>query len=163
MIDTDRMHIIPLTAQQFRYWIEDISALEKVLNCSYQAEPLEGVFLDILKNQLEITENDESNYLYHTFWFLITKTSRIVVGSADFKGTPSKSGEVEIGYGLGKAFEHNGYMTEAIKAMCEWALIQNDISHIVAETNADSQASHNILKRCGFSLYKQGDTYWWRL
>jgi len=26
----------------------------------------------------------------------------------------------------------------------------------------DIPASQNILKRCGFSLYQQADTYWWK-
>lgn len=163
MIETDRLYIVPLTAKQFRWWIDDISFLEEALNCRYQAEPLGGVFLDILKSQLEITINDETNYLYHTFWFLIRKTDRIVVGAADFKDIPDENGEVEIGYGLGKAFEHHGYMSEAVAAMCRWALSQDGIFHVTAETGADHQASKNVLKRCGFSIYEQADTYWWRL
>jgi Acetyltransferases, including N-acetylases of ribosomal proteins len=163
MIETNRLYIVPLTAEQFRWWIDDISFLEKNLNCIYQAEPLEGVFLDILRSQLEITINDKTNYLYHTFWLLIRKTDRIIVGAADFKDIPDENGEVEIGYGLGKAFEHCGYMTEAVAAMCGWALAQDGISHVIAETDADNPASQNILKRCGFSIYKQAATYWWRL
>ncbi len=57
--------------------------------------------------------------LWHTFWFLIRKTDRIVVGSVVFKDVSGTKQEVEIGYGLGKEFEHNGYMTEAVQAMCE--------------------------------------------
>lgn len=78
---------------------------------------MEGFFLEIVKGQLISTESDEENYLYHSFWLLIRKSDRIAVGSADFKDVPNKDGEVEIGYGLGKQFEHNGYMTEAIQAM----------------------------------------------
>ncbi|GHT02248.1 hypothetical protein FACS189440_09550 [Bacteroidia bacterium] len=75
------------------------------LNCTYWAEPMTGYFLDIVKSQLEITIHDEINYLYHSFWFIIRKTDRIVVGSADFKDVPNENKEVEIGYGLGKNYE----------------------------------------------------------
>jgi RimJ/RimL family protein N-acetyltransferase len=163
MIETDRLYLIPLTANQLKLWIEDIPTLEKELNCTYCAEPMEGIFLDIVKEQFEITVEDETNYLYHSFWFLVRKIDRIVVGSADFKGLPNMDGEVEIGYGLGKEFEHNGYMTEAVKAMCQWAMKQGKIKYIIAETDIDGIPSQRILERCGFKQYKQGDTLWWKL
>lgn len=163
MIETERLYLIPLTADQLKLWIEDIASLEKELNCTYRAEPVQGMFADILKGQYDITIKDEKNYLYHSFWFMIRKQDRVVVGSADFKGLPNTYGEVEIGYGLGKEFEHNGYMTEAVKAMCEWVMKQDLVRHINAETEIDGTASQNVLKRCGFKQYRQGDTLWWKL
>jgi len=163
MIETKRLFLIPLTSRQLKLWIEDIPALEQELDCHYFAEPMEGIFLDIVKVQLDITEKDTANYLYHTFWLLIGKTDRVVVGSADFKDIPNENHEVEVGYGLGKNFEHNGYMTEAVQAMCNWAMAQNNISHIIAETRIDNTQSQNILKRCGFIIYKQDQSIWWRL
>ena len=106
-IETNRLILIPLTAYQLRLWIEDMTALERELTCSYDAEPLKDVFLEIVKGQLTITENDELNYLFHSFWFVIRKEDRVVVGSADFKALPDTKGEVEIGYGLGKNYEHH--------------------------------------------------------
>jgi RimJ/RimL family protein N-acetyltransferase len=99
MIETDRLYLAPLTTDRLRLWVEDITALEKELDCVYRAEPMTGVFLDIVKGQLEIAAKDEANYLYHSFWFLIRKIDRIVVGSAAFKDIPNKQHEVEIGYG----------------------------------------------------------------
>ena len=163
MIETDRLYLIPLTAKQLKLWIEDIHTLEKELNCTYRAEPMEGIFLDIVKGQYKITLEDETNYLYHSFWFLVRKVDRIVIGSIDFKGLPNMDGEVEIGYGLGKEFEHNGYMTETVKAMCQWAMKQGKIKHIIAETDIDGIPSQRILERCGFKQYKQYDTLWWKL
>lgn len=163
MIETSRLYLIPLTANQLKLWIEDIPALEKELNCSYHAEPMEGVFLDIVKEQFEITARDEPNYLYHSFWFLVRKTDRIVVGSADFKDLPNADGEVEIGYGLGKEFEHNGYMTEAVQAMCQWAMKQERIFHVIAETDIAGIQSQRILERCNFKQYKKEKTLWWKL
>ena len=137
--------------------------LEEKLNCSYQAEPLEGIFKEIVSGQLEITRQDSENYLWHSFWLLIRKSDNVVVGSADFKNVPDEKGQVEIGYGLGKAFEHEGYMTEAVRAMCSWAKEQEGVSCIIAETEADGFASQRILKRCGFTEYAGNDTIWWRM
>ncbi len=162
-VETNRLTLVPLTAQQLKLWIENIAALEKELACSYDAEPLTDVFLEIVKGQLTITENDELNYLFHGFWLIIRKEDRVVVGSADFKALPDANGEVEIGYGLGKKHEHHGYMTEAVQAMCNWAMSQKAITHVIAETENDNIPSQNILTRCGFTQYKQADTLWWRL
>ncbi|MCU0079807.1 GNAT family N-acetyltransferase [Extibacter muris] len=41
---------------------------------------------------------------------------------------PDMNQEVEIGYGLGKEFEHSGYMPEAVQAMCKWALEQENVA-----------------------------------
>lgn len=103
------------------------------------------------------------DYLWHSFWLLIRKTDRTVVGSADFKGIPDAKQEVEIGYGLGKEFEHQGYMTEAAEALCKWALAQDHVSHIIAETDLGGFASQRILQRCGFTEIKRQKTVWWRL
>lgn len=163
MIETERLKLVPLNLHQLKQWVEDIRALEKELNCIYQAEPMEGFFLEIVKGQLKITQEDAENYLWHSFWLIIRKEDNIVVGSADFKDTPDENGEVEIGYGLGKAFEHNGYMTESVNAMCNWAMRQEAVSHVTAQTDLDGFASQRILQRCGFKQTKHGETIWWRL
>ncbi|AQS11235.1 acetyltransferase (GNAT) family protein [Clostridium saccharobutylicum] len=163
IIQTERLELIPLTLNQLKLWIEDIPALERELNCAYKAEPMKGFFLKIVKGQYEITQKDPNNFLWHSFFFLIRKNDRVVVGSADFKDIPNENGEVEIGYGLGKDFEHNGYMTEAAKAMCQWALKQNGVKSVIAETDLDGVASQKILERCGFKNYKREETLWWRL
>ena len=72
-------------------------------------------------------------------------------------------GEVEIGYGLGREFEHKGYMAEAVETMCRWALRQDGVRHVIAETDADGEASQRLLQRCGFTEYSRGTTRWWRL
>lgn len=36
VIDTKRLEIVPLNPDQLRLWVEDISMLEKELNCQYK-------------------------------------------------------------------------------------------------------------------------------
>lgn len=163
MIETERLELIPLKLKQLRSWVDNLCELENELVCSYKAELMNGFFLDIVKGQLEKTERDPENYCWHSFWFLIRKDDRVVVGCADFKDVPNSIGEVEIGYGLGKEYEHKGYMTEAVKAMCHWALRQQGVSGVIAETELDGTASQKILERCGFVKYRHDATIWWRL
>jgi len=162
-IETERLELIPLQPEQMRLWIYDIRALEKELAAVYMAEPMEGRFLDIVRYQMEIAEKDPGNYLWHSFWLIIRKKDRVIIGSADFKDIPDKSGSTEIGYGLGKCFEHNGYMTEAVMAMCDWAMKQNGVRAVIAETDLNGLASQRILERCGFKVYYAGDTLWWKM
>lgn len=163
IIETKRLNIVALTPKQLELWTNDMVQLEKKMSCTYDAEPMEEIFKEIVCGQLEKVKNDPENYLWHTFWFIIRKEDNHVIGSIDFKDIPSLSGEVEIGYGLGKDYEHQGYMTEAVEAFCHWGLIQEGVKHIIAETYLDGIASQNILKRCGFVEYLRGETVWWRL
>lgn len=162
MLETRRLELVPLPARQLRLWAENLSALEKELSSVYRAEPLEASFLEIVSGQIEKTERDPEHYPWHSFWLLIRKQDRAVIGSADFKNMPGPDGEVEIGYGLGKPFEHSGYMTEAVSAMLGWALAQDGVASVVAETEIGNLASQRILQRCGFKLERRADTLWWR-
>jgi ribosomal-protein-alanine N-acetyltransferase len=161
-ITTDRLELTVLNTRQLRAWLDDLPALERELSCTYCAEPMEGFFREIVAGQLTATEQDPDNAPFHSFWFLIRKSDRTVIGSADFKDVPDANGETEIGYGLGKPYEGNGYMTEAVEAMCAWALGQKGVSHVIAETDLDGLASQRILTRCGFQEYSRGETVWWR-
>lgn len=162
-IKTERLGITALTPAQLRWLLDDIPRLERELRCSYRAQPIEGIFKEILEGQLRRAETDRANYLWHSFWLIIRKPDGIAVGLADFKRPPDENGEVEIGYGLGQDFRHLGYMTEAVRAMCNWAMGQEGVRHIIAETDLDGLASQRILLRCGFAEYGRGETVWWRL
>lgn len=162
LLETERLELVPLTLRHLHLWVEDLPALEQALRCDYRGEPVEGVFREIVKGQLAATARDPARYMWHSFWFLIRKEDRCVVGSADFKDVPNSRGEVEIGYGLGKAFKHNGYMTEAVAALCEWAFRQAEVRGVIAETDLDGTASQRVLQRCGFVESGRGETVWWR-
>lgn len=96
VIQTERLNIIPLTPNQLKLWCEDITALEKELDCFYKAEAMEGFFLDIVKVQYEVAQKDPDNYLWHSFFFLVGKKDRVVVGSADFKDVPNDDGKLRL-------------------------------------------------------------------
>jgi RimJ/RimL family protein N-acetyltransferase len=162
-LETERLIIKLLTLSQLKLWVNNISTLEVELNCKCDKEPIDGFFLDIVNNQIKIIENDPENYVYHSFWFIIRKEDNRAVGSMDYKNIPNGMNEVEIGYGLEKQFEHNGYMTEAVGEFCKMVFTDEKIETIIAETEVENIASYKVLERCGFEKYKEEETYWWRL
>ena len=162
-LTTERLELIALNLRQLRLWTEDLPQLEQELDCRYQAEPMKGIFLEIVRGQLAATEADPEHYPWHSFWLMIRKTDRIVLGSADFKDVPDENGISELGYGIGPAFEHHGYTTEAARALCAWALAQPGVKHLSAETDLDGSASQRILQRLGFQEIQRAETVWWRL
>jgi len=162
-LETERLFLKLLTLSQLKLWVNNISMLEVELNCKCNKEPIDGFFLKIINNQIKTIENDPENYVYHSFWFIIRKEDKRVLGSIDYKNIPNEKKEVEIGYGLEKQFEHNGYMTEAVSVFCKMAFMDENIETIIAETEVENTASYKVLERCGFKKYKEERTHWWRL
>ncbi len=162
-IDTLRLRIFPLTPEQVRLWVEDLPALERELGCSYRGIPLEERPLEALRRLLAQAEGDPCRQPYCTPWMLVHKEDRTIIGSAGFQGPPDSRGEVEISYAMGTTYRRQGYMTEAVEAICRWALSQPGVAHITAETDLVSYPSQRILERLGFQKYRHEETLWWRL
>lgn len=56
---------------------------------------------------------------------------------------------VELGYVIGRAFGGNGYMTEAVKAIINWALSQPQIYRVFATTSVDNVPSQRVMEKSG--------------
>lgn len=155
---TRRMTLIAMEPQQLAMLArKDISALEKDITLTYRAEPLEGNYRDTVVKSAELIENDEDNYLWHTLWMF--NLGRELIGSGHFKGLPGKDGTVEISYGLNKDFWGEGYATEAVGKLVEWALRQPEAVRVVAETPKNNAASQRVLVKNGFVKYRETESY----
>lgn len=151
------LYLYPLTADELSLWLNDLSLLEERLKCKYCAEPIDELLKDVVQSQLILGIIDlPENWVWFTYWFLIRYSDNKIIGTLSFKGKPDyKSGEIEIGYSLGNDYRGKGYMTEAVSAICEWALQQPKVKTILAETKPDNYKSQKLLERCYFEKYKQ--------
>ena len=164
LIETHRLEIIVLIAAQLHLLANDIAALEADLECTYKGEPLMGRFLDAIRLQANKSAEDELNLAFHSFWLMIRKQDRTAIGMAGFKGPPGDEREVEIGYGIGEQHRGNGFMAEAVRAICAWALEQRTVDRVIAETETNNTPSERVLELCGFVKYKtMAESAWWEL
>ena len=88
--------------------------------------------------------------LWYTNWRIETRDGT-PVGSLGFQGAPV-NGEAELGYGIGAAHQNQGYATEAVRAVMDWAFSACDeLYFIMAEVEPDNAASRRVLEKLGFA------------
>ena len=163
-LETQRLKLVQLTTKQLHLWLESIPHLTDEIECFYPGGMLEGKFKELVANQLEMATTDKENAQWHTFWFLVRRVDKMVIGAVNFKNAPNEAGEVAIGYDLGKTFEGQGYMEEAVAAMCQWAKEQQGVQAVVAETELANIDRETLLQKCGFKAEsKNTKVIRWRL
>lgn len=135
-LETDRLIIKPMTLEELAKLVVIYGKIVPELSKAYQ-EMLDGC------------QQHAQDYIWYTAWKMCLKQNGQQVGDAGFKG-PAQNGVVEIGYGINEQYQGQGYATEGIKAVCQWALAQADVQAVEAETEPNNKASQNVLKKLGF-------------
>ena len=134
-VETERMYLYPLSDEEMRLVIENESESE-----------MKQAYTEMLEGSL----SNSDKRIWYAIWNMELKDeSGIIVGDFCFKGL-SDDGVIEIGYGLKEEYRHYGYMTEALKAITEWALSQESVKQVEAETDAENIASQKVLLQSGF-------------
>ena len=150
MVETNRMNIYPLS----------LDRMDEVI----KNEPDE----EMKKAYGEMKEGCEKHpeqYVWYAIWYMELKEGNIPVGDLCFKGLEENE-SVEIGYGIKPEFEGQGLTTEAVVAMCQWAIKQEGVNCIEAETDPDNRASQRVLEKAGFLpngvIGEEGPRFVWR-
>ena len=69
---------------------------------------------------------------------------------------PIETGEIEVGYLIHKKFWNQGYATEVLKALLEWAKKNIDKDYIIAFAPLEHIASQRVMQKCDMEHYKDG-------
>lgn len=133
-VTTKRLVLTPMTDTETETLI--VQTQDEELRAAY-GEMLEGC------------RKDPAHRIWYVPWKMTLRDGGAMIGDLCFKG-PARDNAVEIGYGIQPAYEGNGYTTEAVKAMVQWAFGQPDVVFVEAETEPQNKASQRILEKCGF-------------
>jgi RimJ/RimL family protein N-acetyltransferase len=117
-----------------------------------------------MRRVADLLAQDPADWLWRTFWQMVTRRVQLHVGELDFHGAPDSQGVVEFGYMVRPLHRNHGYATEAARALVDWALSQPGVTAVRAETDRDNLASQRVLQKLG--ALPDGDTpqrLWWRI
>jgi len=134
-IETERLYLYPISNADMARIVE------------YEKDPeMKQAYGQMLKGCLD----NPDNRIWNAIWLMELKTKRgLIVGDFSFKGLGA-DGMVEIGYGLRDGFCGNGYMAEAVSKITKWALMQEGVKRVEAETDPDNLKSAAVLSKAGY-------------
>ena len=135
MIETNRLKIYAATQEIMEQFIE-----------SQTVDELKIAYTEMLYGCL----NNPDQWEWYAIWMIELKDGTHI-GELCFKGLDS-DGIAEIGYGISEEYQNNGYATEAVKALIQWAFNAPQVIAIEAETESENTASIRVLEKCGFKL-----------
>lgn len=133
-IKTKRLILTPLTAKQ-------LAALEM----QEEDELLRGALAEMRRNVAEYYDLA----LWHTGWQVSLKQSGEVIGLLGFHGSAVDQ-TVELGYEIKQAYRGNGYCSEAVKALCDWAFGCEGVYFISVLADEHNAASNHLLEKLKF-------------
>jgi ribosomal-protein-alanine N-acetyltransferase len=157
MIETKRLILKPLSLEQLKKYIKCDNSLEAELNLNESSRTISSELKEAFEQTILPNVADESkNYLYSTLWTAVSKFENKIVGDLCIVGEPNTKGEMEIGYGTYDEFQNQGFMTEIVSGIIEWAKSQDKVRAIVASTDKTNKASFKVLEKNSFQ--KTGET-----
>ena len=101
-------------------------------------------------------EANPEQRIWYAPWKISLKKEDTYIGDIGFKGL-QENHAVEIGYGILKEYEGQGFATEAVKALTEWAFANEEVYFVEAETAPENMASQKVLEKNGFSADGEGE------
>ncbi|MEU9150096.1 GNAT family N-acetyltransferase [Streptomyces sp. NPDC048417] len=82
---------------------------------------------------------------------LVRREDGRAVGGMGFHSAPDEEGRVEIGYDLAESARGQGYATEALRALADWALPRADVRSLFATVEPANIPSQAVVARAGFT------------
>lgn len=133
MIETNRLKLFAASKEQMEKFIAE-----------QPVDVLKEAYTEMLNGCL--AHPDQWNW--YAIWMIELKDGTHI-GELCFKGL-SEEGITEIGYGISEDYQGNGYATEAVSALVNWALEQDGVICVTAETEEANIASQIVLNKAGF-------------
>jgi RimJ/RimL family protein N-acetyltransferase len=92
-------------------------------------------------------------------WTIVRRKDKQLIGMIEITSIDQTG--INLGYVLAKAYWGNGYMTEALRKIIEWALDQNDVYRVWAICDTENNASTRVMEKAG--MQKEGILRRWTI
>ena len=133
MIETARLRLYAASREQMETFI-----------AAQTVDALKAAYSEMLDGALAHSDRWE----WYAIW-MVELRDGTHVGEFCFKGI-GEDGKVEIGYGVAEDWRGNGYATEAVSALVDWAMKRPGVLMVTAETEPSNVASQRVLEKAGF-------------
>ncbi len=144
ILETDRLLIREIT-------VEDVPRLYELYAEESITRYMEPLFPT--RQQEEEYTRDYIKNIYHFYgygmWLIVLKESGEVIGRAGLEYKEGLEG-LELGFMLGKEYQHEGYAFEACRAILDYARVELEQSDVYAVAHEENRESIALCERLGF-------------
>jgi [ribosomal protein S5]-alanine N-acetyltransferase len=98
----------------------------------------------------------KAKHPWQTYWLVVSGMTTFRGRAGRLQRLPDESGSTEIGYGIDPAYQNKGYMSEAVKALVDWALGHPFCKRVTA-TTVENPASRRLLEKLGAHLVTEDE------
>ena len=145
-LETERLHLQNLSPAH-RYFIYVLFTNDDVLRFHYE----EDRYTDLNDADAEIAELNQPEPRDQHCWVLVRKTDGIAMGTCVINNWDRSAAFCEVHYDMYPNFWGNGYMTEALRAILEFARDEMKVYCIEVDVNQEKEKSVRLLERLGFA------------
>ena len=133
IVRTDRLALFPLSADAIEALLQaDDRRLQSLTGATFPQPlappPYMAESLPVVRDRLR-SGADQAEWWN---WLIVRQDNAEAVGSVAFGGKPDAGGAVLIGYAMYPGREGQGYATEAVRAMVDWAFAQPGVKVVRA-------------------------------
>jgi RimJ/RimL family protein N-acetyltransferase len=151
-IQSARLCLRQLEAEEARALLHGKSDPDRPWMAGY---PMQGTLIAV-EAFVRAIDNGSSPGAYGVYQ-LVRSSDRVVIGDIGFHGPPNQGGVVTVGYGLAPGARGQGFATEALRAVVDWALAQPEVAWVEADTTHANLPSQRVLERAGMRLVDRSD------
>lgn len=149
MIQTSRLNIIPCDLTLMEAVLAGNATLSRVLGVNVPKHWTENA--DAFPFFYELVKKDPALERWGAH-LLVYRPDNLLIGSGGFKGGPTPTGTVEIGYEIKATHRERGLATEAAQGLIDFAWSHSEVTAVLAHTRPEENASTNVLKKLGFTF-----------
>ena len=163
VLKSNEVLVFPLVKEELQLLYDNPVAFSSYINVWYDGEGYsdsnkKSQYDSVIKN---ITDH-EDDWLYHTYWMIVSINKRTIVGSIRFDGKPINDSCI-VHYGFNNKHNDMDYVSHAILLFAEWA-VGNGIKTIETKISSADNVDCDLLQKAGFNQTKSTKNYtWYRL
>jgi RimJ/RimL family protein N-acetyltransferase len=155
IVQTARLDLIPVTLEIIEADLHRRDELPALLDAEIgEGWPPPLVDVPAMECTKRAVQSDPALGGWTTWYWILRAPRRTLIGLSGFKSRPV-NGSVELGYSTLPLYQRQGFATEAVQAMVEWAFAQG-VNCVLAETLPELTASQSVLRKAGFQFVGEG-------
>ena len=129
-----------------------MSVMDKLINAmKFNEDPYDGDNENEEQDYYEESDNADADYgKEDTYqWMIVPKEMNVPIGSISVVEQNADIGKAEIGYCIGKAWWHQGMMTEALQAVMDFLFDEVGMNRLEARHDPRNPHSGAVMRKCG--------------